>query len=142
MGLPRCMSMTQTGKTPAVDRKHFVPVFRGNNGITRFLPFWLMPRIKPSIFGMFSVTVFTLVRVCSSFRPAWSPIRAMLAGPTLASRSGSSKRKGTLSRSLHTRPLPATHGPIGYCRGNDRFISLTKAEQSSTHPRVARLQPR
>ena len=34
--------------------------------------------------------------------------------------------KGTLSGSLHTGPLPAPHGPLGYCRGNGRFSSLIR----------------
>lgn len=114
-----------------------IPTVERNN---RLHAFWPMPRVKPSIFGMFCFTILALIRICSSFRPAWPPIRLMLAGPTLASRSGSSKWKGTFFRSLHTQPLPATHGPIGFCRGNDRFTALingTNVEQSSTHHRVA-----
>ena len=93
------------------------------------MPFWLR---LISIFSLSELTVLATVRMCSSFRLAWPPIRVMLAGPTPASRSGSSKWKGTFSRSLHTRPLPATHGPIGSCRGNDRFISLTNDRQCRT----------
>jgi hypothetical protein len=39
----------------------------------------------------------------------------MLADPDVASRFHPDSRRGTLSRQLHTPPLPATHVPIGYC---------------------------
>ena len=38
----------------------------------------------------------------------------MLADPNVASRFHSGSRRGTLSRQLHTPPLPAAHVPIGY----------------------------
>src|SRR5216684_1864643 len=52
--------------------------------------------------------------------------------------SGALADEGTLSRQLHTAPLPAPHVPVGYLRWNAGFLYALALEQSFRRPRVAR----
>ena len=64
----------------------------------------LIPRMVPSIFGMFMLTVLTLVCICSTFRSACPPVRVMLAGPFLASRPGTPPNGGGYVVSVASDP--------------------------------------
>ncbi len=128
-GLPRCMTMTRTGKSPAIDREPSVPAFRVRNGMTGYRV--LIPRMMPSIFGMFVLTVLALVCICSTFRSACPPVRVMLAGPFLASRPGTPPNGGGYVVSVASDPAFTRHSWTDRLQPRERLVQLVDAKQST-----------
>ncbi len=97
---------------PSVEGANPVHVARVFSEPFHHAPFWFKP---VSIFGLFYLTTVATVHISLTMPRglAPNPIDAEFSSRSHDLRYATIG-EGTLSRQLHTTPLPAPHGPVGY----------------------------